>query len=283
MLSKLHTIHRRGLILSLIFFWFAFSLHAQDAPPDHLPDSGAVILEPVDQEDDDYGDDEVVVRDEEVTASVYWVPIGLQQGGGGPGQVNRRNLSDSSLKRYTDDQAFWYANFPFEKKRKEIEERDSKRPFFRSSLFQTLLWIVIIGGFATFIIIYLANSNVGIFRRKDSFIRRDEELEVETSNIFEINYAKEIEKAVSKGNFRFAIRLQFLQTLKLMSTKNIIQYKPDRTDFDYLLQTYSTKYYSDFFRLTRTYEYAWYGQFDVDAEKYRLINQDFQKFGNTLA
>lgn len=281
MVTRFHTIFIRRLFICLPVLWLSLAAQGQDPPPP-LPDTSDVIIEPVDDtDDDDPVDDEYV--DEPVTNSIYWVRRELQPGGGGPGYIVKRNLHDSSTKKYIDDKDFWYANYPFEKKAKESNEQTKKKSFTQNPVFQTLLWIIIIGGFATFIIIYLSNSNVGLFRRRDAIIKSDDELEVETSNIFEINYTREIEKAISKGNYRFAIRLLFLQTLKNMSAKNIIQYKPDRTDFDYLLQTYSTKYYNDFFRLTRTYEYAWYGQFDVDPEKFRLIHTDFQSFENKLS
>jgi len=75
----------------------------------------------------------------------------------------------------------------------------------------------------------------------------------------------------------------FLQMLKTMSGKNIIQYKQDRTNFDYLLQLRDTKHYHDFFRLTRNYEYSWYGNFPVSDEAWQLIKNDFEKFNNTIS
>jgi hypothetical protein len=74
----------------------------------------------------------------------------------------------------------------------------------------------------------------------------------------------------------------FLRLLKSLADKNIIQYKPDRTDFDYLMQLHSTGYYDDFFRLTRNYEYSWYGQFDIDHERFSVMRKDFDNFDNKL-
>ena len=74
----------------------------------------------------------------------------------------------------------------------------------------------------------------------------------------------------------------FLRILKNLSDKKIIQYKQDRTNFDYLLQLHSTKYYADFFRLTRNYEYSWYGQFDIEPEKFSIIKNDFENFDRNL-
>jgi hypothetical protein len=68
-----------------------------------------------------------------------------------------------------------------------------------------------------------------------------------------------------------------------MSGKNIIQYKQDRTNLDYLLQLSNTAHYQDFFRLARNYEYTWYGNFPVNDEAWQLIKNDFEKFNNGIS
>jgi hypothetical protein len=67
-----------------------------------------------------------------------------------------------------------------------------------------------------------------------------------------------------------------------MSEKNIIQYKQDKTNFDYLLQLHPTKHYNSFFRITRNYEYSWYGKFDVSEQAYRVISSEFDQFDREL-
>jgi hypothetical protein len=70
----------------------------------------------------------------------------------------------------------------------------------------------------------------------------------------------------------------FLRLLKEMAEKNIIQYKQDRTNLDYLLQLQPTGYYHDFFRITRNYEYSWYGLFDISEDAYNKVKNDFTQF-----
>ena len=123
---------------------------------------------------------------------------------------------------------------------------------------------------------------MSVYSGKRTTIAASEEAIAETDNIFEINYQREIDKAVSNGNYRFAVRLMFLRLLKNLSDKKVIHYKQDSTNFDYLLQLHPTKYYHDFFRLTRNYEYSWYGQFDIDPEKFSLIRKDFENFDHNL-
>jgi len=187
-----------------------------------------------------------------------------------------RRLPDTTIKALREDKAFWYANETFKKKEKK-KERVS---FTTHPFFQTILWLIIIGGFVTFLILYLYNSNAALFRKSGSIA--DEEMEAEASDIFTINYQKEIDKAVGMNNYRLAVRLMFLRLLRNLSDKNIIQYKQDSTNWDYMMQLHSTGMSPGFSRLARNYEYSWYGQFEIDKEKYSIIKNEFENFERTL-
>lgn len=44
----------------------------------------------------------------------------------------------------------------------------------------------------------------------------------------------------------------------------------------------SKTWYAEFFRLTRHFEYSWYGQFDVVEDTYRVIANEFNQFEKKL-
>jgi len=221
--------------------------------------------------------------------------------------VQVRNIPTDVIKKMKEDKEFWYANADLKnsKTNEKIirERRDGKNgqkekdeqalreqqqrdasfvPLGQRSWFQTLLWIITIGAFAAVLIMYLTGSNVGLFRKKNVITNKETEEDFSTEDIFTINYQKEIDKAVSQGNFRLAIRLQFLRLLKNMSEKNIIGYKQDKTNHDYLMELHPTGYYNNFFRITRNYEYSWYGQFNVSEDAYKIIRNDFDKIDKEL-
>jgi hypothetical protein len=196
--------------------------------------------------------------------------------GGLADSLKFRRLPDNVIKALREDKAFWYANETFKKREKKKE----KTRFTSQPLFQIILWLIIISGFITFLILYLSNSSVRLFRKSSNIA--DEEAGIESSDIFSINYQKEIDKAVGMNNYRLAVRLMFLRLLRNLSDKNIIEYKQDSTNFDYMTQLRSTGLYPDFFRLARNYEYSWYGQFDIDKEKYSIIKNEFENFDGKI-
>ena len=183
-----------------------------------------------------------------------------------------RSLPAGNVKAFKEDRAFWYADETF-KKRKEKQEGSNLSG---NSLLQTILWLVIIGGFITFLVIYLSNSNTGLFRK--SRLINEEETGNATDDIFSINYAEEIDKAASVENYRLAVRLMFLRLLRNLSDAGIIQYKQDSTNLDFLTQLHGTPLFSDFLKLARSYEYSWYGYFQIDRAKYAQLKNAFENY-----
>lgn len=197
-------------------------------------------------------------------------------------QHKQRKVADSAIKKMQHDDDFWYANAVFNKEKKKEKNQGGYIPLGQRQWFQTLIWIIIVGGFLTFLIIYLTGAEVGLFRKKAVPVSLKEEEEEMPEDIFAINYQKEIDKAAAQGNYRLAVRLMYLRLLKNMSEKNIINYKQDKTNLDYLMQLSATKYYNDFSRITRHYEYSWYGKFEVSSEAYQIINKEVLQFENQL-
>jgi hypothetical protein len=234
----------------------------------------AAVVEPVDREasfqgDDDEEDEADVAKEEE--DKLKFATIG-SPGSGLDSFAQRR----ADTRVFNNNDEFWYANTSFEKK----AQAKNKKRFQSTTLYQTLLWLVVVAGFIAFLIIYLSNSNVSLFRRTKTIGIHDDGLE--TDDIFAINYNTEIDKAIKAGNYRLAVRLLFLRLLRGMSEKNIIQYTHDRTNLDYLLQVHHAPWYQQFFRITRNYEYVWYGQFDIDHAKFDTINKDFDSLERQL-
>ncbi|HEY9362149.1 MAG TPA: hypothetical protein VIQ00_02725 [Chitinophagaceae bacterium] len=195
--------------------------------------------------------------------------------------VQLRHVPDSIVSSLKKDDAFWYADGKKEKPKTVQPTAQQDEPFLlwlvQQQWFRVLIWIIIIGGFIAVIIWYLIESNIGIFSKPSKKIASSG-MDPITESIFDIDYSTEINNAIHSFNYRLATRLLFLRLLKNMSENNVIQYKQQRTNFDYLVQLQQTNYYNEFFRLTRNYEYAWYGKFDVSKEAFNAIRNDFEKF-----
>lgn len=89
--------------------------------------------------------------------------------------------------------------------------------------------------------------------------------------------SKLIKKAISESNYRLAIRYYYLDTLRRMDKQDIIDYSFDKTNQDYLAEIKSEELRHQFKRITRIYEYSWYGEFQVSEENFKLADSAFLK------
>lgn len=207
-------------------------------------------------------------------ASVF-VPISLVND-----SFVQRRINEETVKAQQSDKEFWYANYSFKKAApKDEQQTGGREPLIFKPAFEVVLWIIVAAGFLLFLFLFLSNGSVGIFRSR-RFIKEDAGADTtDFDDIFSIDYRKEIDKAAAAGNYNFAVRLLYLRLLRQLAEKNIIDYKQDLTNFDYLMQLQQTTYYKEFFWLTRHYEYSWYGQFPLGPGRFDTIRQQFESFG----
>lgn len=194
--------------------------------------------------------------------------------------IIRRSVPDSTYKRLLSDEAYWYVNVRPAKKQKE-EVVNPRNSIFLKPWFRTLLWMVVVAGFLIIIAWYLASSNIKLFKRSSVVVNKEDKGGL-VEDIFGLQYKMEIYKAVQQKNYRLAVRLLYLQTLKLLSETGKIDYKQGKTNAEYLQQLHNTPFYHDFFRLTRNFEYTWYGQFHLSEEAYVMMSNDFYKFKGSI-
>ncbi|MET0392506.1 MAG: DUF4129 domain-containing protein [Chitinophagaceae bacterium] len=190
-----------------------------------------------------------------------------------PDSLQQRHVSDSALAATRSDKAFWYVNTVF---KKEKERAPTNRPAGSSGgggFLNALLWMIVIGAFIAFLFIYLSGSNVRLFRGSKTIKEADDTKDV-SDDIFTISH-QQADKAAAAGDYRLAVRLLFLLLLRRLADKNLIRYTPESTNFDYLLQVQAAPWYRQFFRVTRHYEYVWYGRFDINPEQFKTIRNDF--------
>jgi hypothetical protein len=74
----------------------------------------------------------------------------------------------------------------------------------------------------------------------------------------------------------------YLRALKDLSNAGLIHYAHERTNHEYLDELRDTPYYRDFFRLTRHFEFTWYGKFELPAEAFSVVRQGFEQFREGL-
>lgn len=92
-----------------------------------------------------------------------------------------------------------------------------------------------------------------------------------------IDFDKMIEQSSENGQFRIAIRYLYLKCLSGLSDRKLIEWKPDKTNRDYLRELKSSAIYSLFSELTALFNYHWYGGSEIDQQSYLRIKRSFDQ------
>jgi hypothetical protein len=102
--------------------------------------------------------------------------------------------------------------------------------------------------------------------------------DVSVENIYAIDLDAEIEKAVGQQNYRFAVRLLYLKSLRQLADAGLIHWEINKTNAIYIDELANAEQRIAFKMLTRQFEYVWYGEFIIDAHIFKKINTLFSNF-----
>ena len=149
---------------------------------------------------------------------------------------------------------------------------------FESKAYQNIGQYLLLAGIAALVIwlLYKAEVLSNLFPGR----AKNQGLDYETleENIHVINFSDRIGEAVENQNYRLAVRLLYLQTLKSLTDGGLINWQPDKTNRQYAYELTGNAKRLDFERLTTQFEYVWYGDFPVDEARFGAIRHQFNEF-----
>lgn len=108
-------------------------------------------------------------------------------------------------------------------------------------------------------------------RQNNVFFSEEEEI-VQSRDISSL-----VASALEEGNFRLAIRYQYLMMLRELDQKGFIAYESAKTNADYLREIRQKSFQDQFKHLTWIYDFTWYGSFAAGREDYRKAEREFSK------
>lgn len=221
-------------------------------------------------------------------------------------QIKVRISSDSTVQKLRGEEEFWYVKSIEDFKKSKLRLRYDKQ--YRDSLtkegllppdeqvftqepnsnawflqpwFSVAIWSVIILVFVGAIVYFLLSNKINIFSR--SAARSVVEETQDEENLFRTNYDTLLQKYISEKNYRFAVRVLYLQLLKTLSEKELIIFQPQLTNTHYLQQLYNAPFYNRFLTVTRHYEYIWYGEFVISETSFEKVQNDFINLKNEIS
>lgn len=103
-----------------------------------------------------------------------------------------------------------------------------------------------------------------------------------SDNIHEIDFNTEIDKAILTSNYRMAVRLMYLRSLKKLNNSNLINWQPEKTNQTYIKELTDPYQREQFSLLTTQFEYIWYGEFFIDQENFKEVKNSYDQFNTGI-
>jgi hypothetical protein len=189
------------------------------------------------------------------------------------------------------DRAYWKTlsrNMTFEEKEKK-EKKDSSakpsKPLQHTSRFTPgvlkYAWVLLVLGILAFVIYKLSPGwKRNNLKNKEQLLISLDDLDEE--QIKAIDVLTPLQEALKNGDYRTAYRLRYLAVLKELINKNIILYKKEKTNYEYLLQLTGLPIYEPFRLLTFNFDGIWYGDLVIDKTRYESLERHFSDFNTKI-
>jgi len=147
--------------------------------------------------------------------------------------------------------------------------------------FQEYLGYIIALAAVIIVILVLNKSKLnGLFyNRKEERISSFKEIK---EDINEIDFDISISEAIVKKDYRIAVRLHYLKTLKLLADKNLIDWKTNKTNHNYIKELKEIELKKPFEELTNLFEWIWYGELPVEESFFEETKNTFNHFQTAL-
>ncbi len=105
----------------------------------------------------------------------------------------------------------------------------------------------------------------------------DEENIVRSENIGEL-----IETAINDGDYRLAIRYYYLQLLRQLNQKKLINYEFQKTNSEYLNEIKADRLRVQLKKVMRIYDFIWYGSFSLTEPDFHLAQRNIQDLQTSI-
>lgn len=150
-------------------------------------------------------------------------------------------------------------------------------------LFQLIKYLLIFS--AVYLMIrFFTNSTHGGLVKKSEKNFEDIDTVLVDADMSALDLSKLVEQAEQQGDYRLAVRFSYLKLLRNLDDNELIHWKAEKTNSDFIAELNSTTYGESFKDITRLYEYAWYGEFELSEEaEYLESKHQFDKLFQNLS
>ncbi|MEM6376912.1 MAG: hypothetical protein AAF705_01790 [Bacteroidota bacterium] len=188
--------------------------------------------------------------------------------------LTQRPIKESKWKRATKGLDYT----PPKVKQRRARQTDN-RPTGNARGLLTLLAVILI---AVIIALIIAGWS-GYLKPKPKKIKAIQvSIEDIEENLFESNLQGLLQEAINKRQYNLAIRLYFLEILKMLALQKKIKWKKEKTNRIYFYELNNSGFSEAFQKLSTIFDRIRYGGVDLDESDFRVVEPAFKIFLDNL-
>ena len=200
----------------------------------------------------------------------------------------RLNVSGNSNNSHTKnalEQETWEKvvhNKDYSENYKEIKPREPKKrrnwslfpEMGGTGLVKILVYALVIA-VLVFLLYLLLKYTTNFFQEKIPKNKDEIDIEKIEENLHKSDLEKLLELALSKKDYKLAIRIQYLMIIKKLSEFKWIEWKKDKTNGLYVYEMTNKPQGNAFRAVTKLFDRIWYGDIQLTKEIYDNVNPAF--------
>jgi len=195
-----------------------------------------------------------------------------------------RAITPAQWQQLKEDKAFDYKN-----DREHVKKQEHHNPgplikffreffeFFGGNFGKALMWLIIIciACYAIYKLFFTSDSF--LFGKNKKVMTDTGQQQQEEENLITTNWEALVQHAISSNDARLTVRYSYMWLLQMLLQQQLIQYRNDKTNYEYYSELKDTQYRQPFKRISSLYEYAWYGHFNLTQD---ALNEYLKLIGN---
>ncbi len=196
--------------------------------------------------------------------------------------VTEKRFNEKKWEELTKDVDF----SEYKKAEKKKEEKPAPEPpssfnfHLDSPILKVFFYLVIIAAFG--FILYLIVRGIRSTPSNKEIQQENYTLEQAEENINESDLERLLQKALADHNYKLALRISYLMVLKELSQYQYIQWKKEKTNFEYLYEIKHQELRLQFKNITTTFERCWYGDTEVQHQEFQVMAPAFTQLIQTI-
>jgi hypothetical protein len=198
-----------------------------------------------------------------------------------PQLVSGMQTDTSSVQKHDFNESKWkevtrgidYSN---EKKLPELQKKNTKSfnfPAFAGAA--KIILYVLVGALLTFLIYRILKMNPGVSDKsikKELIYSEIDEADIANSPDLDLLYAD----AVKSKRYKLAVRVFYMMMIRELSELKLIQWRKEKTNFDYVTELTNHGLYFQFRDVTLLFERIWYGEKEISEQVFNILDPKFR-------